>query len=104
MTAPHGARRRLERGGRADFVFEETDRLGLYQIAGSDKSGMPFAVNLLDAGESDVAPRTTIDIGGDKFVAGQERRQPFELWRWIVLAALAVLLLEWHVYSRRIYV
>jgi len=104
VAPPGGAANRLERGGRADFVYADTDQVGLYNITRSDRTGMPFAVNLLDAGESDIAPRPTIDIGGDKFVAGQERTQPFELWKWIVVVALLVLLLEWCIYNRRIYV
>src|SRR5262249_31187731 len=63
ITDPQGARRRIERGSRTDFVFEGTDRVGLYNITRSDKVTAPFAVNLLDAGESDVAARATIDVG-----------------------------------------
>jgi hypothetical protein len=61
-------------------------------------------VNLLDANESNIEPRTDIKIGSDEVAAGEERRQPRELWKWLALAALGLLLVEWYVYNRRIYV
>ena len=63
-----------------------------------------FAVNLLDPNESNIEPRADIKIGGDDVTAGTERRQPRDLWKWIALAALILLLVEWYVYNRRIYV
>jgi len=63
-----------------------------------------FAVNLLDPNESNIEPRTEIKIGGEEVAAGQERRQPREVWKWIALAALVLLLVEWYVYNKRIYV
>ena len=36
--------------------------------------------------------------------AGEGRDQPRELWKWAVLAGLIVLLLEWYIYNRRVYV
>ena len=36
--------------------------------------------------------------------AGQERSRPRELWKLLVLAALGLLLLEWYIYNRRVYV
>jgi hypothetical protein len=63
-----------------------------------------FAVNLLDADESNIEPRTTVYIGADAVTAGRERSQPREIWKWLVLAAFAFLLLEWYVYNKRVYV
>ena len=61
-----------------------------------------FAVNLLDPNESNIEPRQDIKIGGDEVTAAQERRQPHEMWKWIALAALILLVVEWLVYHRRI--
>ena len=36
--------------------------------------------------------------------AGATAGQPRELWRWVVLAALALILLEWYIYNRRVYI
>ncbi len=63
-----------------------------------------FAVNLLDVEESNIEPRTAIHIGAEQVVSDQERRQPRELWKWFVLLALGLLLAEWYIYNRRVYV
>ena len=58
--------------------------------------------NLLDALESDTAPRDEIRLG--KFTragATTLRRANLELWRWIIAAGLAVLMVEWWYYHRR---
>jgi hypothetical protein len=59
---------------------------------------------MLDADESNIEPRSTVYIGPDAVMAGRERSQPRETWKWLVLAALTFLLLEWYVYNKRVYV
>jgi hypothetical protein len=61
-------------------------------------------VNLLDAEESNIEPRSTIQIGAESLVAGRETHQPREMWKWFALAALLLLLLEWYIYNKRIYI
>ena len=46
----------------------------------------------------------TVQIGAERQVSGSERSQPREIWKWFALAALLLLLLEWYIYNRRIYV
>jgi hypothetical protein len=104
VTNPEGKTADLERvGSRSDFDFQATDQIGVYRAAWKD-GGRSFAVNLLDADESNLLPRETVQIGSEKFVAGENRTQSRELWKWAVLAGLLFLLLEWFVYNRRIYV
>ena len=43
-------------------------------------------------------------VGAERQVSGKERSQPREIWKWFALAALLMLLLEWYIYNRRIYV
>ena len=38
------------------------------------------------------------------YASGKDRSQPYELWKWFVLAAFLVLLAEWYIYNRRVYV
>ncbi len=81
-------------------------RAGLYET----KADVPtrykqLAVNLLDTEESDPRVAETLQIGTSA-VAGTvqavEVRQ--EIWPWFVWGALAVLLLEWMVYARRMHI
>ena len=63
-----------------------------------------FAVNLLDSEESNLEPRNIIHIGAEEIVSGKERQQPREIWKWLVLVAFCLLLTEWYIYNRRVYV
>jgi hypothetical protein len=103
VTTPLGNVLKLARGQRPDFVFAETDRVGVYRY-GAGKEGVrrSFTVNLLDSNESNIEPREEIRIGSERIVAGEERRQPREIWKWVLLLALVLLLVEWVVYNRRI--
>jgi hypothetical protein len=105
VTDPTGSAQRIERGSRTEFSYGQTDRLGLYRVGWGDRKWQrSFAVNLLDVDESSIEPRTSVQIGAKEILAGQETRQPRDLWKWLIVAALSMLLLEWYVYNRRIFV
>jgi hypothetical protein len=104
VTYPDGKVRKVNRGSRADFAFGATDRVGVYRVAWDGDWQRSFAVNLLDAEESNIEPRMAVHIGAEQVKGDQERRQPRELWKWLVLLALGLLLAEWYIYNRRVYV
>ena len=92
-----------DRQPKAAFAFGATDQVGIYQ-AKWDGGQRSFAVNLLDPEESNIEPRPIIQIGAERLSAGQQTTPPRELWKWFALAALLLLLLEWYIYNRRVYV
>jgi hypothetical protein len=98
---PSGESKTLERGGRVDFLFGETSELGVYEARWSEERRR-FAVNLFDASESNVEPRESIVIGAETIQTGQVRKEPRELWRWLVLFGLLVVMFEWWIYNRRV--
>jgi hypothetical protein len=102
VTGPGGRETALEGAAGRDFAFQDTDRVGVYQVAW-EGGGRAFAVNLLDGDESNVQPRDEVLLGSQRVVAGQLRRQTHDTWKWVALAALALLLLEWAVYHRRVF-
>jgi hypothetical protein len=104
VTAPGGDAVKLVRGQSGNFTYAATDRLGLYRIDRDDGGKSSFAVNLLDASESMIEPRAEIHIGSERYTTGEERKQPVELWKWIILLALILLMVEWYIYNRRIYI
>ena len=81
------------------IAFADTLRAGLYQV----KDAPPFAASLLSESESNTAPRDSIKTRAGE-VSGQAEtfKTEREAWRWLALAALAVLAFEWWVYHRRI--
>jgi hypothetical protein len=81
------------------IIFADTLKVGAYEV----KDAESFAASLLSESESNTAPRDSIktragEISGQVETFKSER----EAWRWIALAALAVLTFEWWVYHRRI--
>jgi Ca-activated chloride channel homolog len=90
----------LEGGGR-ELVFGDTAKQGIYhvQIGTND---LPFCVNLLDAPESDITPRTEMEFGKyGKVKATTVQRADLEFWRWLAALGLGVLMFEWWYYHRR---
>jgi hypothetical protein len=100
---PDGSTQTIQRGGRAEFIYGKTDRLGPYEVTW-DGGKRLFAVNLLDADESNLEPREAITIGAAKIASGVVQSQPRDLWKWLALGALALVLLEWYIYNRRIFI
>jgi hypothetical protein len=99
---PAGGRTTLERGAQADFVYKDTERVGVYAVQWEGGRRL-FAVNLLDAEESNIQPRDELMLGALQVSAEQAREHVLETWQWVALAALLVLLLEWVVYHWRIF-
>ncbi len=92
---------KFERGNRPDVAFSGTDTLGVYTAEWGDQSRR-FAVNLFDADESNLAPQRQFKIGDTTITAGEARKQPLELWKYAIAFGLAVVMLEWWIYNRRV--
>jgi len=106
VVNPGGVRTAVRRNGRNTFDFAGTAEQGLYRVFDGEQLVRRFAVNLFDTAESDIRPRAdgAIRIGQTK-VEGSAGPQPVRQhgWRILLLAALAVLLVEWYIYNRRVY-
>jgi hypothetical protein len=102
VTGPTGRKETLTRGGGTQFLYNNTEWVGTYRAAWPG-GGRGFAVNLLDADESNLQPRDAVQIGAQRVAAGQARRQTYDTWKWVALAALVLLVLEWAVYHRRVF-
>ncbi len=106
VVAPNGQRIPLVRQGNNAFVFTDTSQLGVYRVFEKDRPEptQRFAVNLFDPRESDIRPQSDVQLGHET-VRGTARLQPIrrELWKWLALCGLAVLMLEWYIYNRRVY-
>jgi hypothetical protein len=101
VVDPAGARHRVARTAGSPS-FAATERLGLYHVENAAGERLAsFAVNLFDAGESDIAPRETIEVGRVEVrPTSGDRTARQGLWPWFAGGALTVLALEWWVYHR----
>ena len=80
-------------------IFADTMLVGTYEV----KDQPPFAVTLLSEAETDTTPKDSIKTREGE-VAGQAEsfQSEREAWRWIALATLMILAVEWWIYHRRI--
>jgi hypothetical protein len=106
IISPTGGKTELKSGKLGKLSFTETGELGIYRVQSGGKAIDQFAVNLFDPGESDIRPNRSPSIKvGDVEVKGEGVWQAArkEIWKTMVLVGLAVLLVEWYIYNRRIY-
>jgi hypothetical protein len=116
VETPDGREIVVPRSERDTYPFTDTDRPGIYHVHQGETDVERFAVNLFDRAESDVAVRPTQDSEsqtvrpadiriGHVDVAAQTDRAPArqETWKVLLACALFVLLLEWYIYNRRVY-
>ncbi len=61
-----------------------------------------YAANLADASESNLLPHALTFAGRATTVVSGRVNTENEIWRWVLLAALALLCVEWWVFHRRI--
>jgi von Willebrand factor type A domain/Aerotolerance regulator N-terminal len=92
----------VQPGASKDFLYKDTEDIGVY-LATWEGGRRGFAVNLLDADESDIRPRDEVKIGDQVLASGPTRGQPSDLWPWAALAALVLLVVEWALYYFRIF-
>lgn len=106
IKLPSGDPDSARRGQKGAYSYSGTGQLGVYDVSEGDTNQVSqrFAVNLFSRRESDIRP--------GKFSIGHQDIEPvsgsvparIEIWKWLLLAALVVLLVEWYIYHRRVYV
>lgn len=109
---------RVPRSPEGTFIYDDADAAGLYHARWEPDGRRSIAVNLFDARESDVAPRGLVPEGtppslaesykikiGYNAISGRSGTAvvPKDWWKFPALLALLVLLIEWYVYNRRVY-
>ncbi|MCH2183342.1 MAG: BatA and WFA domain-containing protein [Mariniblastus sp.] len=96
-------------GSRGDrrFVYGSADSTGIYSVIdqASNREQQLFPVNLLDPRESNLVVREKLEVGYEE-IAGTVESIPEtrQFWPWLVLFALIVLILEWFIYNRRVFI
>lgn len=117
VVDPRGREIAVPRAEDDSFRFTATETPGVYEVRQGDTVIERFAVNLFDRAESDIAVRPTQEPDGQTLrpadirighvdLAPETDYRPArrETWKWLVACALAVLLLEWYIYNRRVYI
>lgn len=106
VSSPRGDRFEVPRELQNTFVFGRTEELGIYEVreGSGQKVAQQFAVNLFDSNESSLTPRDDLELGHNTVKAQESKKNARqELWKWLLLGAIGVLIFEWYIYNRRVY-
>ena len=89
------------------FLFSNTEQSGVYEISDAESGDIDrrIAVNLMDANESNLVVREDLKLG----YANLERTtsqvpQRKEFWPWLLMGSLVLLMTEWIIYNRRVFI
>lgn len=117
MKGPNSLQETVRRNTDGTYLFHDTDAPGYYEILDDGEVISRFTVNLFDGQESDVRivtgadddpndniePAAAVRIGHVEVQGSAARPARKDLWRPLLLLAVAVLLFEWYIYNRRVY-
>jgi hypothetical protein len=106
VSSPRGEQYLVPRDAAGNYIFTRSDELGVYEVreGSGAKVTQQFAVNLFNTRESDLRPAEKLEIGHEEVQAQQAHRASRqELWKWLLLGAIGVLIFEWYIYNRRVY-
>jgi hypothetical protein len=102
VTSPSGAATEVAPDARGRVTFNATDQCGVWKAKRAETPEELRAYALLDPAEIRVAPRPELVVGGDKHEAEAHASQRNLLLRDpLLVAALAVLVLEWAIWCGR---
>jgi hypothetical protein len=104
---PSGKTQTIDRGPDGRFLYTRTDQLGVYEVRaeGLEEPVERFCVNLFSNRESNLKVGLELQTGSESIAATSNTiRARQETWRWLLLLALGLLMLEWIVFNRRIFI
>ncbi len=105
ITRPDQRQDHIETGQYDTLHYAMTRRVGVYNVSPSLEGADTFAVNLFNSSESNITPAATLTLGVASIEASsQEVDVNRPAWRYALLALLVILVLEWVVYNRRVFV
>ncbi len=105
IQRPDGVVDRVSSVGVQSVLYARTRAVGTYRVDTGPPENDTFAVNLFNAVESAIQPAPQLALGADAVTAqagSVETNEP--AWPYLLLTMLVLLVLEWAVYNRRVYV
>jgi hypothetical protein len=86
-------------------TFTQTFELGYYAANFLSKESSRveyFAVNIFEEAESNIQPRDSLMIGSESIEPTASQNVGLrELWKWLAILAILILMIEWQVYHRK---
>jgi hypothetical protein len=105
IARPDGETETVPTGGAQAVYYARTRHTGTYKLEPRLPGSEVFAVNLFNANESNIAPPKSLVLGAESQMPQLATIQATKPgWPYFLLAILVLLLLEWIVYNRRVFV
>lgn len=114
LETPGGSRYTLTPAPDGRVTWGPVRRVGVHTLrwdgtpgpgdaAAGGRATRVIASNLLDAYESDIAPESSVSLASRIVPAASQQSETVRrYWRWLLLASLLMMLLEWYVYNRKV--
>lgn len=99
LLSPEGKPTTLRAEG-VQAMVREVDRTGVWTIT-AGKAETPVYASSLTANDSDLTPRATVKLGQKSDTKSATGSRSVDQWKPVLLAALAVLCVEWWVFVRK---
>jgi len=104
VTDPTGQTTKLACEAKGTVAYGKTAKAGLYTVTSGEKT-LKYAANLTSTNESEIRPMKHLEVGSTKIAAkGSASPKNREIWPELLIAAFVILMVEWYVYNRRVYV
>jgi hypothetical protein len=117
VQTPGGDNAQIQPARDGRISFGPVDKTGVYLVGWTGNAGVadlsdggkvrrPFAANLMDGFETNVAAAEQIALAGAVVSSDPTTTSPIDrkLWPYLILAALGVLMIEWFVYNKKVHV
>lgn len=117
VELPNGESQEVVPASDGHFTFGPINKTGVYRVTWSGAAGPTdqvdgtkasryYAANLLDPAESEVNAAPKISLASRVVAARADTTSQADrkLWPYLILAALLVVMLEWYIYNRKVYV
>ncbi|HNO77590.1 MAG TPA: BatA and WFA domain-containing protein [Phycisphaerae bacterium] len=105
VRRPDGFVAKVQTASFTTVNYAGTRKVGVYTAKPAIEGREQYAVNLFNGVESSIAPSKVLRLAGTNVEAKASTEivnKPF--WPYLLLAILAVLLIEWAIYSKRVFV
>ena len=105
LTRPGGEVEEVKLSAQIKTFVKNIETVGLYRVNGlpGEEGERVYAVNLASPNESDNAARVRLKVDQEEIAASPAAiSSKSEIWRWLALAGIVLLLAEWWVYHRRV--
>lgn len=105
IRRPDGSTDEVAAPSRQTVQYARTRTVGVYEVSPAVPGREDFAVNLFNPTESRIEPAPTLTLGGGRVTTEAASIQVNEpAWPYVLIALLVVLVLEWIVYNKRVFV